>query len=205
MKKVRSAGVRRRTLRRSTPAMLSFLLVVTAGACSSTEPKANDKAASSELKTLSAATLNPGQPVPAPAGEPVLRVSGRIGTTNTEGALALDLATVERLGLVSFKLYEPFQKRRMGFQGVPFGRVLELSAPQPGTQDVHMVALDDYTADLKLAAARNEGVMLATRSGDGSLLPVDDGGPIRIVFLDGTPGGDKDESWIWSLATLEVR
>jgi hypothetical protein len=195
------------TRRQVAAAALPLLLALAAGGCSSGNPKpsATKTTSRSEVKTVSAATLVPGQPVPVPTGDQILRLSGRIGTTNTEGVLTLDLATLERLGLVSFELYEPFQKRRMGFQGVALGKLLDLAAADTAAQDLHLVALDDYAVDLKLATARTAGVMLATRASDGSLLPVEDGGPVRIVFLDGTPGAEKDGDWIWSLATVEVR
>jgi hypothetical protein len=195
-----------RSRRRVASAALSALLTLAAGACSSSKPKTSEKAApGSETRTVSAATLTAGEPVPAPTSDPVLRLTGRIGTTNTEGALALDVTSVERLGLVSFELYEPYQKRRMGFQGVPLGKVVDLAGAEAGAQEIHMVALDDYTADMKLTEARTEGVMLATRSADGSALPLEDGGPTRILFLDGTPGAKNDSQWVWSLATVEVR
>lgn len=187
------------------PTAASLLMVLAAGCASGGTNKTSNTVQTPKTTTVSPATLGAGQPVPAPAGEQVLRLQGRIGTTNVDGGLALDLATLERLGLVSFEVYEPFQKRRMGFQGIALAKVLDLARLDPAVPKLHMVALDDYTVDLTVADARREGVMLATRAGDGSPLRVEDGGPIRIVFLDGTPGGGDEGNWIWSLARLEAQ
>jgi DMSO/TMAO reductase YedYZ molybdopterin-dependent catalytic subunit len=39
---------------------------------------------------------------------------------------------------------------------------------------------------------------------DGGDIPVDQGGPIRIVFPDGTPGSTRLEAWNWSIERIEV-
>lgn len=187
-------------------ASISVALVTTAcssgGSSGSGKP---DAAARPATRTVSAASLASGDPVPAPAGKTVMRLFGKIATTNGEDGLTLDVATIERLGTVSFEVYEPYEKQRMRFQGVPFAQVLDLARLDASAQQIHMVALDDYVTDLSLEAARTDGLMLATRSGDGSLLPVEDGGPTRLVFLDGTPGAENLNDWIWSIATVEVR
>jgi len=66
-------------------------------------------------------------------------------------------------------------------------------------------AADDYQADLTLADVRDQSIFLATRTGDGTALPVEDGGPTRIVFADGLADRFSPDMWIWNIETIEVR
>lgn len=188
-------------MNRTRLSLAVLLLAVAATSCSSS-PAAPVKAAAAPAGHTEPAA---GDPVPAPTGTPVLRLFGKIATTNGSDGLSLDLAGIERLGLVSVELNEPFQKRRMGFRGVPLAAVLDLARADASATGIHMVALDDYSGDFRLAQARVPGLILATRAGDGSPLAVEDGGPTRLVFADGTPGGADTNSWVWSIATVEVR
>ena len=45
--------------------------------------------------------------------------------------------------------------------------------------------------------------LIATRR-DGAPIPYDQGGPIRIVFPDGTPLSSVLDAWNWSLASISV-
>ena len=52
---------------------------------------------------------------------------------------------------------------------------------------------------------RDQSVFLATRTGDGTVLPIEDGGPTRIVFADGLTDRFSPDMWIWNIETIEVR
>jgi hypothetical protein len=117
-------------------------------------------------------------------------------------SLAFDVAGLESLGMVEARLYEPFEKKRLVFSGVELERVLE-QAGVPRAAKLHMVALDDYQVDFTAAEVAAGGMLLATREG-GQALPVEKGGPSRLVFLDGTKSGADDRRWIWSVARIEV-
>ena len=45
--------------------------------------------------------------------------------------------------------------------------------------------------------------LIATQR-DGAPIPYDQGGPVRIVFPDGTPLSSNLDAWNWSLATITV-
>ena len=49
------------------------------------------------------------------------------------------------------------------------------------------------------------GIMLATAAGDGSEIPIESGGPIRIIFMDGVKAGANADQWIWSTKIIDVR
>ena len=39
----------------------------------------------------------------------------------------------------------------------------------------------------------------------GESIPVEEGGPTRIVYLGGVAAGASADQWIWSLASIDVR
>jgi hypothetical protein len=154
---------------------------------------------------LTAATITAGQAVPQPRGAAVLTVTGKITRTNKATALGLDLNTLEMFGITEVKLYEPWVKKDLDFRGVWLEDVLEVAGAAPDAATVHLVAHDDYVVDLTMAEVKAGGVMIATRSGDGSAIPIDSGGPTRIVFANGVAAGSNPDLWIWSLKTVDVR
>jgi hypothetical protein len=153
---------------------------------------------------ISAASLSFGQPVAAPKGKSVLTVTGKITTHNKNGELVLDRATLERLGVRQVRLYEPWTKQDMDFRGIWLQDLLAVAGVQAGATTLHIVALDDYAVDLKLADVRAGGIMLATSAGDGSAIPIAQGGPTRVVFMNGVKAGVNPDQWVWSLKSIDV-
>jgi hypothetical protein len=156
-------------------------------------------------KIISPATLKPGQAVPKPAQKPVLTITGKISAANKGHALVFDRRTLERLGVVQVRLYEPWAKKTLEFRGVWLKDLLAVAALQADAARLHMTALDDYQVNLTMAEVRAGGILVATAAGDGSSIPIDQGGPVRILFLDGVPAGANPDQWIWSLTTVDVR
>ena len=154
----------------------------------------------SATATASAPTQNPygaGTIDPPPPGQPVLTVSG--GTT----PLALSLDQLNALGRTTVALDEPFVKRRETYSGVPLVLVLG-KAGIPDTATVDTVGLDDYHYVSTAKLLIDSQALIATRRDDGPI-PYDQGGPIRIVFPDGTPLSSMLDAWNWSLATIKVK
>ena len=154
---------------------------------------------------ISAASLTPGKRVPAPAGKAVLTLTGKITATNKGGALVLDQPTIEKMGVEQVRLYEPWTKQTMDFRGVWLEDLLAVAGVRPEATTLHLVALDDYSADFAMADVKAGGIMLATRAGDGSAIPVSQGGPTRIVFMDGVAAGADPNEWVWSLKSIDLR
>jgi len=154
---------------------------------------------------ISPASLTPGQPVPKPAGKAILTLTGKITATNRDDALALDQSTIEKMGVEQVQLYEPWTKETLDFRGVWLQRLLAVAGVAPDATKVHIVALDDYAVDLTLADVRAGGIMLATRDGSGGQIPVDKGGPTRIVFMGGVKAGENPDQWVWSLKSIDVQ
>lgn len=185
-------------------AALAAALALTACG-SSTTAKTTPAANATTATIVSVATLKAGQAVPPPAGKAVFTVTGKISTTNRGGTLVFDQHTVEQLGMVQVKLYEPWTKQNLEFRGVWLKDVVALAGASAAATKLHVTALDDYAVDLTLADVRAGGIMVATRAGDGSAIPLDQGGPTRVVFLDGVAAGANADQWVWSIKQIDVQ
>ena len=150
------------------------------------------------------AGLAAGQVVPLTT-EPVLRVGGKISSPNDGDFLQLGLDTLDEFEVLKVDVYEPWVKDRLVFQGVWLADVLEAAGAADSARTVQMVALDDFSVDLTMAEIDAGGIFLATKTEDGSPIPIEDGGPTRIVFMDGVAAGASPDQWIWSLKDITVR
>ena len=153
---------------------------------------------------LQPAVLRVGHPVPL-TKKPILAVEGKISATNDGAVLQLGVDTLDQLGVVKVDTYEPWAKKRMGFQGVWLADLLKVAGIDRSARTVHFTALDDYQVDLTIAEIAKGGIFLATKSADGSPIPIDQGGPTRIVFMDDVKAGASADQWIWSLKDISVK
>lgn len=178
----------------------AFLAVVTVGlaGCGGEKP---------ETEFVSDATLTQTDVVPRPRAQPALVLSGAIRNRNDGPRLALDLATLERLPLVRYRVQDPWLKREVVYTGVLLSDLLELARVPGGATELHLTAFDDYTATIAVSDVARWPVLLATRS-DGKRMSVAEGGPTRVVFPYGQyeiDQGRYDPQWIWSVKTIAVR
>lgn len=195
--------MRRTTTRRFRAGLAAGLAAaaLTVTACSSaTAPSGAEPTASAATPTAST-TGNPygdGTAIDPPArGETVLEVAAADGSTT-----AWSLRQLDRLGTQEITIQEPFVKQQQTFTGVPLATILE-RAGVPADAAIETIALNDYryTAD---AAALTASQALVATTRDGSPIPMDQGGPIRLVFPDGTALSTDLDAWNWSLAEIRV-
>jgi hypothetical protein len=204
-----SPATRTRLLSRCGPALGVAAVLSLAVACGgpAAAPTATGVGAGTDQAStvVRAATLLPGQPVPAPKGKTVLTITGLVSATNHGSSIVLDQTAIDRLGQVQVTVYEPWVKAEVAFRGVWLADLLKVVADAPGAAGLRVTALDDYRVELTAADVRAGGILLATKAGDGSAIPVADGGPTRLVFVKGTKSGANADQWIWSLKTIEIR
>lgn len=184
--------------------LAAIAVAVLLAGCGGDPGPAPDRNAAAAPVVLRAATLRPGEAVPAPAGSPLISVTGEVGPANQGDAVALDRRTLARLAQVELTTYEPWVKEDLSFRGVWLTDVLALAGAAP-TAGVRVTALDDYTVDFSAADLRGGGILLATSDGAGADIPIENGGPTRIVFQRGLRAGANADQWIWSLRSIEVR
>ncbi len=182
-----------------------LMVAALAAGCAAQPATAPAPAAQMTVSVIAPPRPAAGPGVPAPEGDPVLTFTGRIGSANAARALQLDVAGLDRLGVLEVGVYEPWVKQNLEFQGVWLADVLTAARVEPDARSLHLTALDDYQIDLTVAEVRAGGVFLATRRGDGTTIPVEEGGPTRIVFTGAGAAAVSPDQWIWSLKTIDVR
>jgi hypothetical protein len=148
--------------------------------------------------------LRAGHAVPL-SKDPILAVEGKISATNDGHVLRLGVDTLDQLGVLKVNTYEPWAKKRMSFQGMWLADMLKVAGIDQSARTVHFTALDDYQVDLTMTEIAKGGIFLATKSADGSPIPIDQGGPTRIVFMDGVTAGASADQWVWSLKDINVK
>lgn len=149
--------------------------------------------------------LQPGDPVPPPAGRVVLVVRGGT-TTNVGDELRLDRDQLESLGTVELEVDDEFATGRRAVFSGPLVRTVLAVAGAEDAKTMHTVALNDYRADVPVSDARDLPLLLATRM-DGEPMNVAGYGPTRFVYP--TDGYRLDPAvyqprWVWQLDTIEV-
>ena len=115
----------------------------------------------------------------------------------------LDFRTLDGLARESMTVHEPFLKRKMTFTGVRLGALLQRAGIAASTRGIYMHALDDYHVELPFAELRRDA-LLATRAG-GRPIPIADGGPVRVIYPDGSELGAITDNWIWSVDSMAAR
>lgn len=153
-------------------------------------------------------TLKPGDSVPAPTGEVVLTVNGNISQKNADNALQFDLATLENIGLVEYKVDDPFVKKTILYTGVLMSQILKVAGASSDATTITLTALDDYSVDMQIADAVKWPILVALKA-DGEYMPIDENGPlINIIPYNDFPEIDHltyDAMWVWSLSAITVK
>ncbi len=162
---------------RTTLSKLLFL-VVTVAVISACNSNASPKTIYTQV---SQGTLKAGDKIPAPTGDVILTVTGKIGTNNSDNAIKMDLKTVESVGLVDYKVLDPFEKKDATFRGPLLGNLLDLWQVSKDVTKPHIVALNDYTVDVPLVELRKYPVIFAVQQ-NGQYVPVATRGPAMLVF-----------------------
>ncbi len=165
-------------------------------------------AAPTVYKTVSEGTLKPGSAVPAPSGDVVLTIEGKISQTNSGEVLKFDMATLESIGVIQYKVDDPFVKKNILYAGVLLSQLLKVAGAAPDATTLTLWALDDYSTDMKISDANKWPVIIASRA-DGAYMPIDKNGPLISVFpFNDFPEIDHityDAQWLWSLARITVK
>ena len=108
--------------------------------------------------------------LPKPAGKPLLTLSGNIENTNEEGKAVFDIASLEKLGMVSFQTASPWYNGRTTFTGIPMKTLMAYVGAKGSV--VKVSALNDYTTVIPLLALKINGQYMRVR----------DKGPLFIVY-----------------------
>ncbi|MEB7541545.1 putative pterin-binding protein [Enterobacter huaxiensis] len=114
-----------------------------------------------------------------PAGKVLLTLTGNIQNTNEDGKAVFDLASLEKLGVVSFQTTSPWYNGRTTFTGIPMQKLMDYVGAKGSI--VTVTALNDYTTVLPLSDFKKYNVILALKV-NGEYLRIRDKGPTFIVY-----------------------
>jgi hypothetical protein len=186
-------------------AVLAATLGTTAlAACGSEAPEQVAKPPAVESQDVSEGVFGPGDAIPLPKGERVLSISGLISNVNDDDETTLDVATLEKMSMVKLRVFEPFEKKEMVFEGVLMSELMKIIGADSSATEVHLTALDDYKIDLPMSVLKKADVLLATKA-DGNHMSIVDGGPTRIIFPPDSDMARNTDMWIWNVDTMVVR
>jgi hypothetical protein len=154
---------------------------------------------SSEATPSASATTNPyggGFVVDPPAdSDVVLSIKGASTKDFTMGEITA-LADEE------ITINEPFVKIEQSFKVVKMEKLLAGLGFKP-TDTLSTVALNDYAFPDTVANFTNNNAYIAV-SRNGAAIPMDQGGPIRIIFASDSGYFTNLDAWNWSIRTIEI-
>lgn len=184
--------------------LLATVLLIVGSACS---PTSSNNTPQSVYTVVSEGTLKAGDAIPTPAGEILFTITGKIGTTNAENSIVMDMETIESVGLVDYTVKDPFLDVDVIYRGVLMSKLLDLWQISADATKLHMTALNDYSVDVPLADLRQYPVIFALQA-DGEYMPITTRGPAMLVY----PYNDFEfemavynDYWIWQIKAIEVQ
>lgn len=170
--------------------LLSALILLTG--CSSS----NESAAPTPSASASENPYGAGFVVDPPAADDVvLTVTGTSSKDYT-------MAEITALADEEISIMEPFVKTQQSFKVVKMEKLLK-GLGFKATDKLNTVALNDYAfADTYDNFIKNNAYIAVSR--DGAAIPMDQGGPIRIVFASDSGYFGNLDAWNWSIRTIEI-
>ena len=129
--------------------------------------------------------------------DPILTV------TNHSKVLHMTLNDLKKLGTTQISIYEPFVKTKQTFTVVSLLKIFK-AAGITSKSSLITDALNDYIyRDTAQHFLDSNGQLAIARF--GAAIPYDQGGPIRIIFPDGTTLSKNLNAWNWSLDVITVK
>ena len=144
--------------------------------------------------------------LPAPTGEVLLRIFGKIETPNQGADALFDFRGLAALPASELETSTAWNEEPVRFEGVLLRDLLAAVGAQG--QTLHASAVNDYAVAIPAADARAYDVLVAYRM-NGAAMELRDKGPLWIVYpVDQNPeleGPETEAKMIWQLRELEVR
>lgn len=145
-------------------------------------------------------------PLPKPAGEPILAISGNIANTNEGDTALLDREMLESIGSAKIRSQTPWYEQPVEFEGVPMQALMDYVGAKGN--DVTLTALNDYQSTVPMTDFEQFGVILAMKR-DGQVMPIRDKGPLWLVYpYDSNPELNTDKYYsrsVWQIKELNVQ
>ncbi|MBC7949206.1 MAG: hypothetical protein H7Y42_15075 [Chitinophagaceae bacterium] len=153
------------------------------------------------------ATLHAGDTLPAPTGDVILTVTGKVGITNVDDTIQMDIAMIEAAGQFEYEVTDPFESVDRVYGGPLMSDLLALwQVPDDATQ-IEITALDDYVVTVSIKDLRDYPVLFALQQ-DGEYMPVATRGPAMLVFPYNNFEFEEqiyNDFWAWQIKSINVQ
>ena len=140
-----------------------------------------------------------------PVGKVLLTVSGNIENTNEDGKAVFDIASLEKLGSVSFQTTSPWYNGRTTFTGISLQKLMDYVGANGSV--VKVTALNDYTTVIPLSDFKKYNVILALKI-NGEYMRIRDKGPLFIVYpYDSIPELNNQNFYsrsAWQVSSMKI-
>ena len=140
----------------------------------------------------------------ADGGDKKVRLLGEV----KEGtAHQVTIKEIEKLGMLSEKIYNPYEKRSDVYGGVDFRRFVEKYAKK-NVKEVTLSAIDDYEITITKAEWTSMRIILSTKL-NGDYMSLRKKGPLRTVFPDYDANKKEYQAnlshWIWMIKKIRFK
>lgn len=155
---------------------------------------------------ISDAKLKAGDTLPAPTGDIILTVTGKIGTKNGADNIVMDRDMIESVGQVEYKVTDPFETKDYVYRGPLMSDLLDLWKVGSDATTLQVVALDDYVVKVPIADIRKYPVLFALQQ-DGQYMPVSTRGPAMLVFPYNNFEFNQtvyNDYWAWQIKAIDI-
>ena len=141
-----------------------------------------------------------------PTGPVILTISGNVANSNSDEGADFDLAMLRQLGNVTYETTTPWHEGTVKFTGTLLADVI--AAAGASGEFATVEALDGYSVEIPFSDLPTGKPVLAW-SLDGSEIPVDDKGPLFIIYdYDSDPALASEDYYarsVWSVRKIELR
>ena len=170
-----------------TGVAIALVMSVTPSAFSAGSPTPTAKPTKSN--PYGAGTVDPAGP-----NEPILTI------TNGNKTQKFTMKNLLAMNPTVISIYEPFVKKRQKFTVIPLAKLFEKLGINSNSS-VTTKALNNYVYKNKASAFVAASGYLAIKR-NGSDIPYDEGGPIRLVYPDTSSWSKSLDSWNWSISSI---
>ena len=144
--------------------------------------------------------------IDAPTGKVILTVAGNIQHKNSESGAEFDLSMLEQIPGRNAAMQTPWTEGEVAFDGPLLRNILDRVGASGKT--LHIIALNDYAADIPFEDARKLDTILALKM-DGKPLSVRDKGPLFLIYpFDKNPELYNEKYFsrsVWQIKKIEIR
>lgn len=194
---------------RNSPTLFCFLLSAALLLLAACAPQAQAAPTAQVIyQVVSEGSLKVGSAIPSPKGPVVLTLEGDITQKNVGETLQFDMAMLEQIRIVQYRVDDPFAKKNVLYSGVLLSTLLQIAGVGKNADTLTLWALDDYSADMKISDTLKWPIIIATKL-NGAYMPLDQKGPlISVIPFNDFPEIDHvtyDSQWLWALARITVK